>query len=143
MGQRGGRPPSVHYEDNESNQFITNYEAEMSALKPRDSNKPRPESDVYSSDAGQCKCSYLILFLIKITATLPDPMGNTGLKQRLIKEDNDLGLITSEYAPRLDRTKSKVDSFEVSSTKHVPSPDSEWVSFCKLSIFFHFRNFKT
>ena len=56
-------------------------------------------------------------------------MGNTGLKQRLIKEDNDLGLISSEYAPRLERTKSKVDSFEVSSTKHVPSPDSEWVSF--------------
>ena len=64
----------------------------------------------------------------KFTATLPDPMGNTGLKQRLIKEDNDLGLISSEYAPRLERTKSKVDSFEVSSTKHVPSPDSEWVS---------------
>ena len=52
-------------------------------------------------------------------------MGTTGLKQRLIKEDNDLGLISSEYAPRLDRTKSKVDSFEV--TTLTPPPDSEWV----------------
>lgn len=49
---RGGRPASVHYEDNDSNQFITNYEAEMSALKPRE--RPRPESDVYTSDAN-CK----------------------------------------------------------------------------------------
>ena len=56
---------------------------------------------------------------------IPDPMGTTGLKQRLIKEDNDLGLISSEYAPRLDRTKSKVDSFEV--TTLTPPPDSEWV----------------
>ena len=48
-----GRPASVHYEENDSNQFITNYEAEMSALKPRE--KPRPESDVYTSDAN-CKC---------------------------------------------------------------------------------------
>lgn len=53
----GRRPPSVHYEEDEGNQFITNYEAEMSALKPRDSTakSARAESDVYSSDAGHCK----------------------------------------------------------------------------------------
>ena len=60
---------------------------------------------------------------------MPDPMASTGLKQRLIKEDNDLGLISSEYAPRLDRTKSKVDAFENVSAKLAhPPPDSEWVS---------------
>ena len=68
---------------------------------------------------------------------MPDPMASTGLKQRLIKEDNDLGLISSEYAPRLDRTKSKVDAFENVSAKLAhPPPDSEWVSF--YPVFSHF-----
>lgn len=109
------RPNSIgrdEFDDGGENQFVTNYEAEMSALKPR-------ETFTLNPIKKDPEMSYVEPVVNQEQAIIPD-MHTSCLKQRLIKDDPD--------DSRLSRG-AKIEDYSEKHIPLIPPQDGDWTRY--------------